>query len=70
VILLGFLFRIGLTSWEIMILLMYKSLVMLCDLCGGFAIELFLNQTICKHGDIDLSAYCHDRDKIIASGSY
>ena len=34
-------------------------------LCGGFAIELFLNRTIRKHGDIDVSAYWHDRDKII-----
>lgn len=33
--------------------------------CGGFAIELFLNRTICKHGDIDVSAYWNDRDKII-----
>lgn len=33
--------------------------------CGGFAIELFLNRTIRKHGDIDVSAYWHDRDKII-----
>lgn len=33
--------------------------------CGGFAIELFLNRTIRKHGDIDVSAYWQDRDKII-----
>lgn len=33
--------------------------------CGGFAIELFLNRTIRKHGDIDVSAYWYDRDKII-----
>ncbi|MDD4295572.1 MAG: DUF4111 domain-containing protein [Ruminiclostridium sp.] len=34
-------------------------------LCGGYAIELFLNRTIRKHGDIDVSAYWQDRDKII-----
>lgn len=34
-------------------------------ICGGFAIELFLNRTIRQHGDIDVSAYWHDRDKII-----
>ena len=33
--------------------------------CGGFAIELFLNREIRKHGDIDISAYWQDRDKII-----
>lgn len=33
--------------------------------CGGFAIELFLNREIRKHGDIDISAYWSDRDHII-----
>lgn len=33
--------------------------------CGGFAIEVFLNREIRKHGDIDISAYWQDRDKII-----
>lgn len=33
--------------------------------CGGFAIELFLDKSIRKHGDIDISAFWHDRDKII-----
>lgn len=33
--------------------------------CGGYAIELFLNRTIRKHGDVDVSAYWQDRDKII-----
>lgn len=33
--------------------------------CGGFGIEMFLNRTIRKHGDIDVSAYWQDRDKII-----
>lgn len=33
--------------------------------CGGFGIELFLNRAIRKHGDIDVSAYWQDRDKII-----
>ena len=26
-------------------------------ICGGYAIELFLNRTIRKHGDIDVSDY-------------
>ena len=34
--------------------------------CGGFAIELFLNKTVRKHGDIDIAAFEGDRDKIIA----
>jgi hypothetical protein len=33
--------------------------------CGGFALELFLNKAIRKHGDIDVSAFWCDRDKII-----
>jgi len=35
-------------------------------ICGGFAIELFINREIRTHGDIDISAYWEDRDKIIA----
>lgn len=34
-------------------------------ICGGFAIELFLNKEIRKHGDIDISAFWADRDQII-----
>lgn len=34
--------------------------------CGGYAIELFLNRTVRRHSDIDVSAYWYDRDKIIA----
>ena len=33
--------------------------------CGGFAIELFLDKELRGHGDIDLSAFWDDRDKII-----
>lgn len=33
--------------------------------CGGYAIELFLNKGIRKHGDIDVSAFWDERDKII-----
>jgi hypothetical protein len=33
--------------------------------CGGFAIEMFLNRTIRKHGDVDVTAFWQDRDKII-----
>ncbi|GHV11267.1 hypothetical protein FACS1894219_02150 [Clostridia bacterium] len=33
--------------------------------CGGFALELFLGKPIRKHGDIDVSAFWRDRDKII-----
>jgi len=33
--------------------------------CGGFAIELFLNRSIRKHGDIDISVFWNDRNKII-----
>jgi hypothetical protein len=33
--------------------------------CGGFALELFLNKSIRKHGDIDVSAFWSDRGKII-----
>lgn len=33
--------------------------------CGGYAIELFLNKEIRTHGDIDVSVYWNDRDKII-----
>ena len=33
--------------------------------CGGFAIELFLNRSIRKHGDIDVSVFWEDRNKII-----
>ena len=33
--------------------------------CGGFGIELFLNRSIRKHSDIDVSAYWQDRDNII-----
>ncbi len=34
-------------------------------ICGGFAIELFLNRSLRQHGDIDVSAFWEDRDKII-----
>lgn len=34
-------------------------------ICGGFAIELFLNKETRKHSDIDISVYWQDRDKII-----
>ena len=33
--------------------------------CGGFAIELFVNKEIRSHGDIDLSAFWNEREKII-----
>jgi len=33
--------------------------------CGGFAIELFLDKTVREHGDIDISAFWDERDKII-----
>ena len=33
--------------------------------CGGYAIELFINKEIRSHGDIDLSAFWNERDKII-----
>lgn len=33
--------------------------------CGGYAIELFLDKTVRKHGDIDISAFWEERDKII-----
>ncbi|MFZ5353142.1 MAG: hypothetical protein ACOZCL_10530 [Bacillota bacterium] len=33
--------------------------------CGGYAIELFLDREIRAHGDIDISVYWNDRDKII-----
>jgi hypothetical protein len=33
--------------------------------CGGYAIELFLCKEIRRHGDIDISAYRSERDKII-----
>lgn len=33
--------------------------------CGGFAIDLFLGYESRKHGDIDISVYWQDRDKII-----
>ncbi len=34
-------------------------------LCGGFAIELFLNRTVRMHGDVDVSAWWEERDSII-----
>ena len=34
-------------------------------ICGGFAIELFLNRTVRNHGDVDISAFWSERDKII-----
>lgn len=34
-------------------------------ICGGFALELFLNTTIRKHGDIDICAYWKDRSTIV-----
>ena len=33
--------------------------------CGGYAIELFLDKTVRKHGDIDISVFWDERDKII-----
>jgi len=33
--------------------------------CGGYAIELFLDKETRKHGDIDILVYWSDRDKII-----
>ena len=33
--------------------------------CGGYAIELFLDKPIREHGDIDISAFWEERDKII-----
>lgn len=33
--------------------------------CGGFAIDLFLDNESRKHGDIDISAYWKDRNAII-----
>ncbi|GHV06073.1 hypothetical protein FACS1894217_04060 [Clostridia bacterium] len=33
--------------------------------CGGYAIELFLNKTVRNHGDIDVSVFWQDRDRII-----
>ena len=33
--------------------------------CGGYAIELFIGKAVRKHGDIDISAYWDERDKII-----
>ncbi len=33
--------------------------------CGGYAIELFLDKEIRSHGDIDISVYWKDRDEII-----
>ena len=33
--------------------------------CGGYAIELFLDKTVRKHGDIDISAFWDERDRII-----
>jgi hypothetical protein len=29
--------------------------------CGGFALELFLNKSIRKHGDVDVSVFWRDR---------
>ena len=34
-------------------------------ICGGFAIELYLDKPIRKHGDIDISAFWEERDKIV-----
>jgi len=34
-------------------------------ICGGYAIELFLDREIRKHSDIDVSVYWQDRDKVI-----
>lgn len=34
-------------------------------ICGGYAIELFLDRAIRRHGDLDLSAFWDERDKII-----
>lgn len=34
-------------------------------ICGGFAVELFLNREVRKHGDIDILVYWRDRDQII-----
>ena len=33
--------------------------------CGGYAIELFLDKAVRKHGDIDISAFWDERDKLI-----
>ena len=33
--------------------------------CGGFAIKLFLNKEIRSHGDIVISAFWNDRNKIV-----
>lgn len=33
--------------------------------CGGFAVELFLDKEVRRHGDIDIAVYWRDRDKII-----
>lgn len=34
-------------------------------ICGGFALELFLNQTVRTHADVDVSAWWEERDSII-----
>jgi hypothetical protein len=34
-------------------------------ICGGYAIELFLQREIRTHGDIDVSVYWNERDKVI-----
>ena len=33
--------------------------------CGGYAIELFLDKTVRQHGDLDISVFWNERDKII-----
>lgn len=33
--------------------------------CGGYAIEMFLNNFIRRHGDIDIAVFWDERDKII-----
>jgi len=35
------------------------------EFCGGFAIELYLDMPVRMHGDIDISAFWDERDKII-----
>lgn len=35
------------------------------SICGGYAIDLFLNKETRRHSDIDISAYWQDRDNII-----
>lgn len=34
-------------------------------ICGGYAVDLFLNRNVRRHSDIDVSAYWRDRDQII-----